>query len=152
MQKINFIAHYFLEKLWRYCMVVILSTLGMPGCTHQTWQYQIFEYFEVYLCKNQLYLLLIKYFIIYHGEWKYSISYFLLYIYHGEWKYSISYFFLKIPQRFCKLVISSTLGKTIHTHQYWYINLQKGLYICMQKINFMRPFFLILIGIHSMQV
>ena len=32
------------------------------------------------------------------------------------------------------------------------INLQKGLYICMQKINFMCPLFLILIGIHSMQV
>ena len=59
-QKINFIAHYFLETLWRYCIVVILSTLGMPGCTHQTWQYQIFEYFEVYLCKNQLYLLLLS--------------------------------------------------------------------------------------------
>ena len=32
---------------------------------------------------------------------------------------SISYFFLKILQRFWKLIISSTLGKTSHIHQYW---------------------------------
>ena len=31
MQKINFIAYYFLETLQRYCIVVILSTLGMPS-------------------------------------------------------------------------------------------------------------------------
>ena len=59
-KKINFIAHYFLETFQRYCIVVILSTLGMPGCTHQIWQYQLFEYFEVYLCKFQLYLLLLS--------------------------------------------------------------------------------------------
>ena len=34
-KKIDFIAHYFLETLQRYYIVVILSTLGMPGCTHQ---------------------------------------------------------------------------------------------------------------------
>ena len=60
MQKINFIAHYFLETLQRYCIVVIFSTLGMPGWTHQIWQYQLFEYFEVYLCQNQLYLLILS--------------------------------------------------------------------------------------------
>ena len=60
MQKINFIAYCFLETLQRYCIVVVLSTLGMPSCTHQIWQYQRFEYFEVYLCKNQLYLLLLS--------------------------------------------------------------------------------------------
>ena len=49
-----------LETLQIYCIVVILSTLGMPGCTHQIWQYQLLEYFEVYLCKNQLYLLLLS--------------------------------------------------------------------------------------------
>ena len=44
-KKINFIAHYFLEALQRYCMIVFLSTLSMPGCTHQIWPYQLFEYF-----------------------------------------------------------------------------------------------------------
>ena len=58
-QKINFIGHYF-ETLQRYCIVVILSTLGMPVCTHQIWQYQHFGYFEAYLCKKQLYLLLLS--------------------------------------------------------------------------------------------
>ena len=56
-KKINFIAHYFLEILQRYCIVVILSTVG---CTHQICQYQLFEYFEVYLCRNQLYFLLLS--------------------------------------------------------------------------------------------
>ena len=34
MQKINFILNFFLEILQRFCNLIILSTLGMPGHTH----------------------------------------------------------------------------------------------------------------------
>ena len=93
MQKINFIAHYFFETLQRYCIVVIFSTLDMPGCTYQIWLYQLFEYFEVYLYKIQLYLLL----------------------------------------------LSQDTAKIFQTC----MNLLKGLFVCMQKINFMPPFFIL---------
>ena len=35
--KNQFHHHWFPEKLQRYCMVVILSILGMSSCTHQVW-------------------------------------------------------------------------------------------------------------------
>ena len=49
-----------LTNFLRYYIVVILSTLCMLNCTHQIWQYQLYEYFEIYLCKNQLHLLLLS--------------------------------------------------------------------------------------------
>ena len=55
MQKINFITHFIHEILQRYCILVILSTLGMPGNGHQTQWYQLVGKFNVCLhVKNQL--------------------------------------------------------------------------------------------------
>ena len=31
-----------LTTFLRYCIVVVLSTLSMPNCTHQIWQYQLY--------------------------------------------------------------------------------------------------------------
>ena len=37
MQKVNFVTHLYPEKLQRYYMLVILSTLGMHGDVDQLW-------------------------------------------------------------------------------------------------------------------
>ena len=48
MQNVNFITQFFLEILQRYCILVILSTLGMPSCTHQKLQYQFIENCDIH--------------------------------------------------------------------------------------------------------
>ena len=48
-QKINFILHVFLEILERYCKIIILGTLGIPGYAHSKWYYQFVKNFHVYL-------------------------------------------------------------------------------------------------------
>ena len=53
--KINFIFHVFTEILQRYCQLVILGILGMPGYATPRWYFQPVENFHVYLqTKNQL--------------------------------------------------------------------------------------------------
>ena len=51
-QKINFILHTFLEILKRYCELVILGTLGMPGYAHLKWYHHLLERADVYLQAN----------------------------------------------------------------------------------------------------
>ena len=41
--KINFILHVFLEILRKYCKLVILGALGMPGYAHLKYYYQLVE-------------------------------------------------------------------------------------------------------------
>ena len=54
-QKTKFILHIFLEILQRYCKLIVLGTLGMPGYANEKWYYQLVENFRVYLqAKNQL--------------------------------------------------------------------------------------------------
>ena len=48
-QKHNFIIHILLEILHRYCQLVILGTLSMPGYRHSKWYYQLEENFCIYL-------------------------------------------------------------------------------------------------------
>ena len=51
----HFIFHIFLEILQRYCKLVILGTLAMPGYAQPKWYCQLVENFCVYLqAKNQL--------------------------------------------------------------------------------------------------
>ena len=47
--KLNSITHFFLKILQRYCILVILRSLGMPGHAHQIWWDQLVENFDVYL-------------------------------------------------------------------------------------------------------
>ena len=52
---IKFILHVFLEILQRFCKLVVLGTLGMPGYASIKWYYQLVENFCVYLqAKNQV--------------------------------------------------------------------------------------------------
>ena len=84
MQKINFITHFFLEIFQRYYILVILSTLGMPGCPHQIWNYQIYEKLDFYLFKNKLHIFLLSrdtakilqacYFEYFRRGWPYSLT------------------------------------------------------------------------------
>ena len=54
-QKIKFILHAILEILQRYCKLIVLGTLGMPGYANSKWHYQLVENFCVHLqAKNQL--------------------------------------------------------------------------------------------------
>ena len=46
---IKFILHVFLEILQRFCKLVVLGTLGMPGYASPKWYYQLVENFCVYL-------------------------------------------------------------------------------------------------------
>ena len=53
--KINSILHVFLKILQKYCKLMILATLDIPGYTEPKWYYQLVENFCVYLhAKNQL--------------------------------------------------------------------------------------------------
>ena len=58
MQTINFIPHFFLDILKRYCYKhAILATLSIPGHNLQKWQNQFVDNFDVYLhAKNQVQL------------------------------------------------------------------------------------------------
>ena len=50
-------ANVFFDLLWRYCKLVILGTLDMPGYWHPKWHYQTVENICLYLqTKNQLHL------------------------------------------------------------------------------------------------
>ena len=54
-QKIKFILYVFLEILQRYCKLIVLGTLGMPGYKKPQWYYQLVANVRVYLLsKNQL--------------------------------------------------------------------------------------------------
>ena len=51
----------------KICTLLILSTLGMPGCKHPKWCYQLVEDFHVYLhAKNKLHhsLFFLRYYIL----------------------------------------------------------------------------------------
>ena len=49
MQKIDFMPPFFLEMQQRYCKLIVLSDLGMPGYSYQKGWYQLVENFDVYL-------------------------------------------------------------------------------------------------------
>ena len=54
-QKIKIILHIFLEILQRYCELIVLGTLSMPGYTNPKWYYQLVANFRGHLqAKNQL--------------------------------------------------------------------------------------------------
>ena len=54
-QKIKFILHVFLEIFRKYCELIVLGALVMPGYANPKWYYQLVENFRVYLQgKNQL--------------------------------------------------------------------------------------------------
>ena len=48
-QKIKFILHVFLDILQRYCKLIVLGTLGMPGNRNPKQYCQLQENFRVYL-------------------------------------------------------------------------------------------------------
>ena len=55
MHKIKFNPPFFFEILQRYCKLVILGTLGMPGHGQQKQWYHLVEKFDVYLhARNQI--------------------------------------------------------------------------------------------------
>ena len=54
MQTINFITQFFLEILRRHCILIILSTLGMSGHTHQKRQDQFIDNWDAIYTKNNL--------------------------------------------------------------------------------------------------
>ena len=59
-KKTNFISHYILEILQRFCKPVILDPFGMTGHPHQNWKYHFVWKFQVHLhVKNQLHLSLL---------------------------------------------------------------------------------------------
>ena len=45
--KINFITHFFLEILQRFCKILILGNVGMPSYDHQSWWHLLVENFIV---------------------------------------------------------------------------------------------------------
>ena len=49
MQKIDFMPPFFLEMQQRYCKLIVLSDLGMPGYSYQKGWYQLVENFDVCL-------------------------------------------------------------------------------------------------------
>ena len=58
--KINFFFYFFLEMLQTFCKLVILSTSGETGHTHQYWYYQLSERFVYLHAKNQLHVSLLS--------------------------------------------------------------------------------------------
>ena len=115
-QKINFILHVFLEILQRYCKLVVFGALGLSRYLHPKWYYHLVENFCVYLqAKTQL-----------HPP-----------CFNGD------------IAKICKLILG-TLGMPGYTHQKWWYHLAEDfddiyLFICMQKINFIIHFFLMIL-------
>ena len=52
MENINFVTRFFLVILQKHCIIVILSTLGIPGHTHQKGQYQFIENSDAHVYKK----------------------------------------------------------------------------------------------------
>ena len=74
-QKINFILHTFLEILKRYCKLVVLGTLGMPGCAHLKWYHHLLERADVYLqAKNRFHNSLLFSDILFHRILQFDLS------------------------------------------------------------------------------
>ena len=48
MQNVNFVIHFSLKILQRNSSLFVLSNFGMPGHTHQKWQYHFGEMFDNY--------------------------------------------------------------------------------------------------------
>ena len=112
----NFILHVFLEILQRHCKVAVFGTWGLSGYAYPKWHYHLVENIYVYLqAKNQP-----------HPP-----------SFYGD------------IAKICKLILG-TLGMPGYTHQKWWYHLAEDfddiyLFICMQKINFIIHFFLMIL-------
>ena len=131
--KFNFISHFFLKILWRFCKLAILGTLQMIGLVQRNCWHQLLEKFGVYLhAKNQLHPSFLPWdlqtFIklLFWVSWEclgvttknddISLQKTLMFISLLKIKF-IPHLFLEILQRYCKLGILGFLGMHSHTHQ-----------------------------------